>query len=28
LRIEVEVPDEYEPPAVGVRGAIAPGGEL
>ena len=28
LRIEVEVPDDYEPPTVGTRGAIAPGGEL
>ena len=28
LRMEVEVPDRYEPPSVGTRGAIAPGGEL
>jgi hypothetical protein len=28
LRMCVEVPDDYEPPAVGVRGALAPGGEL
>jgi len=28
LRIEVEVPDDYVPPRVGARGALAPGGEL
>ena len=28
LRIEVEVPDDYEPPRVGERGAIFPDGEL
>ena len=28
LRIEVEVPADYEPPRVGVRGALAPDGEL
>ena len=28
LRIEVDVPDDYEAPAVGSRGAMAPGGEL
>ena len=28
LRIEVEVPDDYEAPAVGSHGAMAPGGEL
>lgn len=28
LRIEVEVPDDYEPPRVGASGAIAPEGEL
>jgi len=28
LRIRVEVPDDYEPPTVGTRGATAPGGEL
>lgn len=28
LRILVEVPDDYSPPPVGVRGAIAPDGEI
>jgi len=28
LRMRIPVPDDYEPPQVGVRGAIAPGGEL
>lgn len=28
LRILVEVPDDYEPPSVGTRGAMAPGSEL
>jgi hypothetical protein len=28
LRMEVEVPDDYEPPSVGIAGAIAPGGEI
>ena len=28
LRIEVDVPDDYQPPAVGSQGATAPGGEL
>ena len=28
LRIEVDVPDDYEAPAVGSHGAMAPGGEL
>jgi hypothetical protein len=28
LRIEVEVPDDYEPPKVGAEGAVAPNGEL
>ena len=28
LRIEVEVPDDYVPPSVGRRGALAPRGEL
>jgi hypothetical protein len=28
LRIEVEVPDDYDPPVAGARGALAPGGEL
>ncbi len=28
LRIEVDVPDDYEAPAVGPQGAMAPGGEL
>ncbi len=28
LRIEIEVPDDYDPPAVGKRGAVAPAGEL
>jgi len=28
LRIEVEVPDDYEPPAVGESGGLAPDGEL
>ena len=28
LRIEVDVPEDYEPPAVGAQGATAPGGEL
>lgn len=28
LRMEIEVPDDYEPPRVGPRGALAPGGEL
>lgn len=28
LRMVVEVPDDYEPPHVGARGALAPGGEL
>ena len=28
LRMEVEIPEDYEPPRVGARGAIAPGGEL
>lgn len=28
LRMLIEVPDDYAPPAVGLRGALAPGGEL
>ena len=28
LRIEVEVPDDYEPPSIGREGALAPDGEL
>jgi hypothetical protein len=28
LRMEIEVPDDYEPPHVGRAGAVAPGGEL
>ena len=28
LRIEVDVPDDYQPPDVGSEGAMAPGGEL
>ena len=28
LRIEVEVPDDYEPPRVGSRGALAPNSDL
>ncbi|NIL99946.1 MAG: hypothetical protein GTN89_03160 [Acidobacteria bacterium] len=28
LRMEVEVPDDYEPPQIGTSGATAPGGEL
>ena len=28
LRIRVEVPDDYEPPAVGAGSAVAPHGEL
>ena len=28
LRIEVDVPDDYEAPVVGSHGAMAPGGEL
>ena len=28
LRMRVEVPDDYQPPRVGTRGALAPGGEL
>jgi hypothetical protein len=28
LRMRVEVPDGYRPPAVGARGALAPAGEL
>ena len=28
LRLEVEVPDDYTPPRVGVAGALAPDGEL
>lgn len=28
LRMLVEVPDEYEPPSVGKRGAVAPEGEI
>ena len=28
LRIGVEVPDDYEPPSVGTRGAMLPDGEL
>lgn len=28
LRIVVEVPDDYEPPAIGQRGATFPGGEI
>lgn len=28
LRMEVELPDDYELPRVGERGALAPGGEL
>jgi hypothetical protein len=28
LRLAVEVPDDYEPPRVGPRGPLAPGGEL
>lgn len=28
LRLEVEVPDDYAPPPVGLRGAAFPGGEI
>jgi len=28
LRIQVDVPDDYDPPAVGAAGAIAPDGEI
>ena len=28
LRIEVDVPDDYQPPDVGLEGATAPGGDL
>jgi hypothetical protein len=28
LRMRVDVPDDYEPPRAGVRGALAPGGEI
>ncbi len=28
LRMRIEVPDGYEPPSPGTRGALAPGGEL
>ena len=28
LRLEIEVPDDYEPPVVGSAGALAPNGEL
>lgn len=28
LRMMVEVPEDYEPPRVGIRGATAPGGEI
>ncbi len=28
LRMLVEVPDDYEPPSVGTRGAVAPEGEI
>jgi hypothetical protein len=28
LRMMVEVPDDYDPPKVGIRGALRPGGEL
>ncbi len=28
LRMMVEVPEDYEPPPVGLRGATAPGGEI
>jgi len=28
LRILVEVPDDYDPPAVGAAGAVLPGGEM
>jgi len=28
LRMEIEVPDDYEPPAVGRHGPLAPDGEL
>ena len=28
LRMEIEVPDDYRTPRVGLRGAVAPGGEL
>ena len=28
LRLAVEVPDDYAPPAVGLRGATYPGGEI
>ncbi len=28
LRMPIEVPDDYEPPRVGSRGALAPDGEL
>lgn len=28
LRMTVEVPDDYDPPKVGVAGAVRPGGEL
>ena len=28
LRLQIEVPDDYEPPKVGSGGALAPGGEL
>ncbi len=28
LRIRVDVPDDYDPPAIGTEGALAPGGEI
>ncbi len=28
LRMEIEVPDDYDPPQPGLQGAVAPGGEL
>jgi hypothetical protein len=28
LRMAVEVPEDYEPPQVGIRGSTAPGGEI
>ncbi len=28
LKMQVEVPDDYDPPRTGLRGALSPGGEL
>lgn len=28
LRMEIDVPDDYDPPAVGTSGALAPDGEM